>query len=343
MIKVIQTDSPAADRLEEDHVFQGSGREIDFTSYDCMDEDRLVEICTGADALIVAYAPITSRVIDSMPKCKGISFMATGFNSVDLDHATAQGIVVTHVAGYCTAEVADHTLGFLLNLSRNINFLHRSAISGAWDYEACGQPNRLSHQTLGIIGLGRIGRQVAKRAQVFGLKVSAYDPYVDAATMQQWGVDRVELDEVLFADFVSLHCCLNDETTNLINAVSLKKMKKSAYLINTARGACVDIDALSEALGEYRIAGAALDVVLPEPLPTDHRLFRLNNVVVTPHAAFLSSVSLKEVRKKCCEEVVSILKGEIPCYVVNPEVLKQENCRMFRTCSIPGGGDQNEI
>lgn len=328
MFKIVQTDRPFSDRLEEERVFNNSGLEISFTTYDCMDEAELKKICADADGLIVAYAPISASVIDSMPKCRGISFMATGFNSVDLDYATGKGIVVTNVSDYCAIEVSDHTLGFILNLSRNILSLHRSVQAGAWDYEACGVPGRISDQSLGLIGLGKIGRMVAKKAQAFGLTVLAYDPYVDADTMRQLQVEKVGLNEALFADFVSLHCCLNHDTVNIINQQTLQRMKPSAYLINTARGACVDIEALSDHLAGNRIQGAALDVVYPEPLPADHRIFSFGNVMITPHAAFFSAVSSIEVRRKSCQDAVSILKGITPRYIVNPEVLERPNCRL---------------
>ncbi|NLA26360.1 MAG: C-terminal binding protein, partial [Firmicutes bacterium] len=170
MLNVIQTDYRAPDSLEEDRVFGASGLKIKYDIHECSDGDSLVKICAPADALIVAYAPIDRKVIDGMPGCRGISFMATGYNSVDLEYATRQGIVVTNVGGYCTREVSDHTLAFLLDLSRNTVFLDRTVQKGSWDFEACGRPARLSDQTLGIIGLGRIGGQVAKKAQVFGMK-----------------------------------------------------------------------------------------------------------------------------------------------------------------------------
>lgn len=331
MFKVIQTDRPAKDREEEDKIFNNCGLDIAFETKECMEEAELAKICADADALIAAYAPLTSRVIDCLTKCKGVSFMATGFNSIDLAYATQKGIIVTNVPDYCTTEVSDHALGFLLCLSRKIAFLHRSVCAGAWDYEACGQPDRISTQTLGIIGLGRIGTKVAQKAQAFGLRVQAYDPYVEKSYMDSIGVEKVSWPEVLGTDYLSLHCCLNDETRNIINAQALQRMKPSAYLINTARGACVDIEALTEALASGTIAGAALDVLNPEQLPAEHRLFTLKNVIITPHAAFLSKVSLQEVRSKCCQEVVAILKGTVPDYVVNPEVLKQDNCRIFTT------------
>lgn len=329
MFKVIQTDRPAGDRIEEDNVFNNSGLDINFETYDCMDEAKLIELCADADAIVVAYAPITKKVIDNMPKCKIISFMATGFNSVDLEYATQKGIVVTHVPDYCSSDVADHTMGLLINIGRSIFQLDKKVREGIWEYEACGQPNRLSTQKIGIIGLGRIGSKVASRALSFGLEVLAYDPYVDEKYMTNLGVKKVGLDEVLKCDFVSLHCYLSEETKNIINEETLAQMKETAFLINTARGACVDIEALTRFLKERKIAGAALDVVNPEPLPTDHEIFSLDNVIFTPHSAFLSTASLKEVRRKSVEEVVRALKGVKPNSIVNKNVLNQENCRFL--------------
>lgn len=328
MLKIVQTDRPPKDRIEEDKIFSASGLDIDFKVYDCMDEDKLIELCHDADAIIVAYAPITKKVIDNMPKCKSISFMATGYNSVDLAYATQMGIVVTNVPDYCSSDVADHTMALLIDIGRSIIQLDKKVREGIWEYEACGQPSRLSEQTLGIIGLGRIGSKVAKRAQAFDLKVCAYDPYVDEEYMNSLGVKKTDLHEVLACDFVSLHCYLSEETRNMINAQTLSEMKPTAYLINTARGACVDTEALTQSLKEGKIAGAALDVVHPEPLPLDHEIFKLDNVIFTPHSAFLSTMALREVRIKCVQEVVRALKGTVPNNVVNKEVLEQSNCRI---------------
>jgi D-3-phosphoglycerate dehydrogenase len=328
MFTVIQTDRGASDRLTEDAVFAGSGLDISFLKYELSSEDGLIEVCTAADALIPAYAPVTARVLDELPRCRIIAFMATGFNSVDMAAATARGIVVTNVPDYCTAEVADHTLGFLLDLGRSISRLHDSVQAGAWDYEACGKPDRIGNQSLGIVGLGRIGSAVARRALAFGLAVKASDPCVEEAAMTAVGVQKTGLDDVLQCDFVSLHCSLTDETLRIIDAASLARMRPTAFFINTARGACVDTAALTAALQEGAIAGAALDVVSPEPLPKGHPLFSMPNVIITPHTAFMSRVSEQEAREKACQEVVRALRGEIPHYVRNPEVLERDDLRL---------------
>ncbi|MGZ8481910.1 MAG: C-terminal binding protein, partial [Candidatus Limnocylindria bacterium] len=324
----IQTDRGASDRIVEDSVFASSGLDIEFRRHELTTEDELIEACAAADAIIPAYAPLTARVLDELPRCRIVAFMATGFNSVDMAAATERGIVVTNVPDYCTAEVADHALGFLLDLGRNISRLHDSVQAGAWDYEACGKPGRIGNQSLGIVGLGRIGGAVARRALAFGLTVRASDPYVDEAAMTALGVEKTDLDDVLECDFVSLHCSLTDETLRIIDAAALARMRPTAFFINTARGACVDTQALTRSLADGRIAGAALDVVNPEPLPAGHPLYAMPNVIITPHTAFMSRVSEREAREKACREVVRALRGETPLYVRNPEVLQRDGLRL---------------
>jgi D-3-phosphoglycerate dehydrogenase len=330
---VVQTDRGASDRVTEDRVFAASGLDISFLRYECASEEDLIRLCSAADALIVAYAPVTARVLDRLPSCVIVAFMATGFNSVDLAAATARGIVVTNMPDYCTPEVADHATGFLLSLGRNIARLHRSVREGLWEFEAAGVPGRISEQRLGIIGLGRIGSAVARRACTFGLELRAYDPYVDETSMKALGVRKTGLADVLACDYVSLHCLLTDETRHIVDADALAAMSPGSFLINTARGACVDTDALTAALENGRLAGVALDVLDPEPLPADHPLLTLPNVIVTPHAAFLSSASLLEAREKTCREVVRALRGETPQNVCNPEVLEHDGCRFISLAS----------
>jgi D-3-phosphoglycerate dehydrogenase len=328
MFTVIQTDRGASDKIVELGVFDACGLDVSFERLELETEDEVVRECAAADALIPAYAPLTAAVLDQLPRCRIVAFMATGYNSVDLEAATGRGIVVTNVPDYCTQEVADHALGFLLALGRNLLRHHSCVLDGRWDYEACGKPDRISHQTLGIIGLGRIGTAVARRAHGFGLTVMASDPNVDEATMAAAGVRKTGLDEVLRCDYVSLHCALTPETMGIIGADALAAMKPTAYLINTARGACVDIEALTAALIAGGVAGAALDVLSPEPLPAGHPLYALPNVILTPHTAFMSWVSEKEAREKACQEVVRALRGETPHYVRNPEVLGRADLRL---------------
>ena len=328
MLTVVQTDAAASGRDVEDGVFAASGLPVEFLRSECTCEDDVVAHCARADALLAAYVPLTARVLAELTRCRHIAYLATGYNSVDLDAATKLGIVVTHVPDYCTAEVADHTLGLLLSLGRNIARLQASVRAGEWDYEAAGRPERLSDLTLGIIGLGRIGRAVAARAGAFGLRVVAADPYVDAAAMRVVGATKVELADVLACDIVSLHCALTSETRGIVDAAALARMKPSAFLINTARGGCVETDALVDALRRGVIAGAGLDVVDPEPLPVRHPLRDLPNVVLTPHAAFMSRHADREAREKACRQIVTALRGDTPEHVCNPGVLSLPQCRL---------------
>jgi len=163
---VVQADHGASDRVVEDAVFEASGLDISFLQYECETEQELIEFCSGADAVIPAFAPLTERVLDHLPSCVIVAFMSTGFDSVDMAAATRRGIVVTNVSGYCTAEVADHTMGFLIGLGRNITRLNHSVREGHWEFEGAGRPERISMQSLGIIGLGRIGGATAESIQL---------------------------------------------------------------------------------------------------------------------------------------------------------------------------------
>jgi D-3-phosphoglycerate dehydrogenase len=255
--------------------------------------------------------------------------MATGFDCVDVEYATDQGIVVCNAGAYCSHEVADHAMTLLLCLSRRIAGLHSAVLSGTWKSSACGTAGDLRKQTLGIVGLGRIGSRVALRAQAFGLRVVAYDSYVDRSRMDLLNVEKVTFESLVEdSDYVSLHCPLTDETRGIIDGSVLAAMRPSAFLINTGRGECVDTSALVDALERGNIAGAGLDVVCPEPIPASHRLCSLPNVLITPHAAFRSTSSVLELRRRPCQQVVMALKDEPPDLIVNPEVLGRTNCRV---------------
>lgn len=329
-LKVVLTDGglPGDGTLERE-LLDGSGLEVALACHECRDARRLADLCSGAEGLVVSFAPITPAVIDAMPACRIVAYMATGYDSIDLDYATAQGIVVTNAGPYCSNEVADHAIALLLALSRRIPGLDRSVRDGAWDASACGSPGALREQTLGIIGLGRIGSRVALRARAFGLRVLACDPYVEYSPMELLGVEKVELPRLLAeADYVTLHCTLGPETRGIIGSDALARLKPTACLVNTARGECVDADALAAALAEGGLAGAGLDVTAPEPLPQDHPLRTLPNVILTPHAAFHSGRSLAALRAAPFTAVADALAGRVPANVVNPGVLSSAACRL---------------
>ncbi len=281
-------------------------------------EEDLVDAVPGADALLVCYAPITARVIERMPRCRIIARYGIGVDNVDLDAAAARGIAVTNVPDYCVDEVSDHALALLLAGARRVVTLAAGVRAGRWEAKDAVPIRRLRGQTLGLVGFGKIPRRLADKVHPLGIAVIAFDPYVDAGTMSGHGARKVPLDTLLAeSDFVSVHAPLVPDTRGLIGEAELRKMKPTAYLINTARGPLVQDPALVRALRERWIAGAALDVTDHEPLAADHPLRRLDNVILTPHVAFYSEESVRELQRKAAEEVVRVLSGQTPRSPVN--------------------------
>jgi len=283
----------------------------------------ILRVAGSADALLVTYAKITAEMIQQMPRCRIISRFGIGVDNVDIAAATRAGIVVTKVPDYCIDEVSDHTLALLLSLARKIPFANTRAHAGRWEMPAVVPIHRLRGSILGLVGFGRIPQLVAPKAQSFGIKVVAYDPFVPAETLTRADVAGVDFHELLaIADYVSIHSPLLPETTNLFGADTFRRMKPTAYLINTARGPIVDEAALAQALDAGQLAGAALDVMPQEP-PSSSPLFGRDNVVLTPHVSFYSEESLVDLQTKAAEEVVAVLSGQAPRNPVNPEVLQR--------------------
>ena len=281
-------------------------------------EVDLLDAVTDADALLVCYAPVTDRVIRRMTRCRIIARYGIGVDNVDLGAATAKGIVVTNVPDYCVDEVSDHALALLLACARRIPALAGRVRGGRWNARDAAPMHRLRGQTLGLVGFGKIPRRLADKARALGLEVMAFDPYVAGEEMEARGVQKTSLPGLLArSDFVSVHAPLAPETQGMIAEAELRAMKRSAYLINTARGPLVLESALLRALEEEWIAGAALDVLQHEPPAADHPLQRFANVILTPHVAFYSEESVQELQRKAAEEVVRALSGRPPRSPVN--------------------------
>jgi D-3-phosphoglycerate dehydrogenase / 2-oxoglutarate reductase len=285
--------------------------------------EGILDVARDADALLVTYAKITAEIIEQLTKCRIISRFGIGVDNVDLDAATKAGIFVTKVPDYCIDEVSDHALALLLSLIRKIPSSSARSHGGTWAMKAVVPIHRVRGQTLGLVGFGRIPQLVTPKAQAFGLNVIAFDPFADDAVLQKCGVRRVDFDELLQqSDHVSIHCPLTPDTRNLFNADTLKRMKRGAYLINTARGNIVDESALADAIAAETLAGAALDVMAQEP-PGSSPLFGLENVILTPHTSFYSEESLVELQTKAAAEVVSVLSGREPRNPVNTVAVAQ--------------------
>jgi D-3-phosphoglycerate dehydrogenase / 2-oxoglutarate reductase len=285
-------------------------------------EDEISERARDADALIVSSSPITRRVMSALKQLKVVVRTGVGYDVIDVPAATDLGIVAVNIPDIWTREVANHALALLLAWNRRIPTLYNEVKAGVWQSQPPGPLGALHGETVGIVGFGNIGRAFARRVAALETQVIAYDPYVDNAQFSTLGVERVfSLGELAArADYVSVHTLLNAETRHLINEAFLRQMKPTACLINTSRGPVVDEQAIIRALQERWIAGAALDVQEHEPPAPDNPLLGLDNVILTPHAAYYSTAAVARVPQRCGEEVARVLTGQRPLHVVNPEV-----------------------
>ena len=282
-------------------------------------ETDLIEAAKEYDAMIVGVEKITAPVVQAAKRLRIMTKHGAGVDNIDVKTASARGIVVTSAPGANSDAVADLTLGLFLSLARTIPFADRSVREGKWPRLAGLQ---LNEKTLGIIGLGQIGKKVAKRAKGFDMTVLVYDVVQDEAFASQSGVGYVSLAELLArSDFVSIHVPLLPSTQRLIGEKELRLMKKDAFLVNISRGNIVDEEALYRALKEATIRGAALDVFSQEP-PAGSPLFSLDNVILTPHMGGYTLEALRETGMICVRNIVDLFEGKKPQFVVNPEAIK---------------------
>jgi D-3-phosphoglycerate dehydrogenase len=286
------------------------------------DEDELIARTRDADGLVISSAPVTRNVLSALEGLKVVARTGVGYDVIDVRAATELGVIVVNIPDIWVREVANHALALLLACNRKIVTLDRQLHAGVWGGGVPGAfTGSLHGETVGIVGLGNIGSAFARRVAAFETKVIACDPYVDDRHFTALGVERVSL-EVLAerSDYVSVHTLLNAETRHLIGEAFFRRMKPTAILINTSRGPVVDERALTRALRDKQLAGAALDVWEQEPVAADNPLLTMDNVIATPHAAYFSSSAVAQVPRRCGEEVARVLTGRRPLNVVNPEV-----------------------
>ena len=284
--------------------------------------ETLTRLAADVDAIMFCFAQVPASVLQNAPNCEVASRYGIGVDNLDIAACTELGIVVTNIPDYCIDEVADHVMAMALAFNRKI-VKHSSMVksSGWGSVSLTDTMHRLRDSTMGIAGMGRIGRAVADRARVFGMTVLAHDPFVEQSDAPE-GVQMTSLESMLKdSDFVTLHAPLIPETTGMIGAAELRMMKNDAFLINAARGPLIDESALVDALGRDDIGGAGLDVLEDTAPADDHPLYAFDNVIITPHTAFFSQASTIELEERTAREVVRVLNGKMPEVVINPEVL----------------------
>ncbi len=318
-MRVLVTDYAWADLAVEKNVLEEIG--VELVAAPDGNEETLARLAAGVSGIMTCWAQTTRRVIQAaLPDLKVVTRYGVGLDNIDVAYATAQKIPVAYVPDYCMVDVAEHAMALLLALSRKVARFDRTVREDVWDIQACLPLNRLTGRTLGLIGFGRIAREVAGRAAAFGLRVLTTAPSLTPGTTAAGGVEAVTLDVLLeTADYVSIHCPSSETTRGLIDADALRKMKPTACLINTSRGDIVDETALADALAGDEIAGAALDVRAKEPPGEGDRLIGMPQVIHTPHAAFYSAESLIELRERAAVETRRVLQGDDPENLVNPE------------------------
>jgi D-3-phosphoglycerate dehydrogenase len=314
---IVVTDYKFPDLALEQAAAEHAG--CDLIGHHCESEAELKAAVTDADAVITQFARLSAPVVAAMTRARAIVRYGIGVDNVDLDAARQHGIPVANIPDYCIDEVADHTLSFILAMTRQVVTHTADLRAGHWRLAVPVSGMKvLRDQTLGLVGFGRIGREVAARLLAFKCRVLVYDPMVPEAEIQRLGALSVPLTQLLAeSDIVSLHCPSTPATRHIIGPAALAAMKPSALLVNVARGDLVDTHALLDALQSGHLGAAALDVFDPEPLPLEHALRTLPNVVIAPHIASVSVTAVQALRQGAIARAVAAVRGQLPDNVVN--------------------------
>ena len=314
--KVVITDYQYENIDAERRIIGARGYEL--CDYQIKDAGELIPVCRDADAIVTQYSDVSAELIDSLEHCAMIIKYGIGVNNIDVEAATRKGIYVCNVPDYGVEEGSDHTVAMMLALAKKLPVLTRALREGDWGYGSTVPLSRFCESTVGLVGFGRIPQLVAKKLKGFGVAIRVCDPYAHENLVREYGAEPVELDELLAeSDFISVHGPLNEGPRHLIGRESFKKMKQTAFVVNTARGGVIDEKALVEALNAGEIAGAGVDVYEEEPVSPDNPLLHMDNVIATPHCAWYSETAITTLQRKVAEEVVNVLKGNEPFNCVN--------------------------
>lgn len=296
---------------------------IDFSAFQLKfrPDDEVVAAIHDADFVVVNMVKMTEGILSRLPKCRLLIRHGIGYDNVDVAACTRHSIPFAYQPDYCTEDVAEHAIALLFACARKVvasrAILDRSVAKGQWDFAGLFPMYRMRGKTLGIVGVGRIGSRVAQKLSSFGFRILGNDPYLPPERKRELGIEWVDASTLFReSDYVTIHTPLNDETRHLVNAKTLGLMKKTAWLVNTARGGMVDIPALEAALKAGRIAGAALDVYDREPPPPEYPLYGMDNVILTPHTAWASEEAGWQIRKNIVADILSAARGgEARCLV----------------------------
>ena len=317
-LRAVVTDHEFPDLDIEQSIMDEAG--ADLVSLKTRDQNEIIASARDADGIFNLYAKLDGPLLEQLEKCKVIVRHGVGVDTVDLKAATELGIYVCNVPDYGLDEVSTHALALLLTCARRTALFANLTRNGTWDMN-CGRPmfRMRGHQAVGLVGFGQIPRTLTPKVKALGMKVFAFDPFVSKEDMEAAGVVKYEslAEMAQQVDYLSVHVPLTSSTRHMINREVFLAMKNTAYLINTARGPVVDEEALIDALDAGEIAGAGLDVMESEPPDPDNPLLSMDQVVITPHAAYYSEEALIDLRRKAAEQVAAVFRGEAPKYLVN--------------------------
>ncbi|MAQ91012.1 MAG: hydroxyacid dehydrogenase [Rhodopirellula sp.] len=317
MAKIVVTDYTFEDLAPERAIIEAAGHEL--IGAKCETQQELVELCGDADVVITQFAQVDSTVVEAMQSAKAIVRYGIGYDNVAFEAAAQRGIPVCNIPDYCIDEVADHTLAFILGVTRDVRANNALIAEGSWGLaNGVSTMVALSDLTIGVIGLGRIGREVVARLQPFKCRIVAADPIVTQQQALELGCELVSQEEVFAqADLLTLHCPSLESTKNMVNAASLSTMKQGAMIVNVGRGDLIDLEALVAALDSGQILTAGLDVFSTEPLPSDHPVRNMKNVLVSSHVASVSPKAIKKLRESVAEIALAAISGDELPNVVN--------------------------
>lgn len=316
---VVLSDNKTVDPVHQREVLSTVGAEVETLAEKT--EDAVAAAVRGADGLVVdAATPVTARVLAGTETLRVVGRAGVGVDNVDVAAAAEHGVTVVNVPDYALEEVSTHAFALLLACVRGVLQYDRAVRAEQWDWTVGAPMHRMAGKTLGLVGFGQIARRLAAKLRTFGLDVVATDPYVDAATMRDYGVERVSFEAVLDrADYLSVHTPLYGETRGLLSTAEFERLDDDCIVVNTARGPVVDQAALVDALDRGEIARAGLDVLESEPPAADSPLLDRDDVVLTPHTGWYSEESRADLSESVARDVAAVLRGDEPANPVDPD------------------------